>query len=229
MALALPPGAIVRHVADGRVWQLDFGRYWLAGKRPQCRIRLDDEPQVSGVHANIDVDRGVWRIVDLQSANGTRVNGTWIRSKVTPLADGDRLALGSTDLRFQLGVGPPVAESSASVADVTRLLVHSDGLAVAGDLIALATQALDGRRDRDIGLFAIDRLGTLGFHERLAPLAERAIAAVHDGAEPGLRVTATIVLGRLFAAGNADLRRTLELLTHHGDPRVRAAASESLR
>lgn len=63
-------------------------------------------------HAEIKLDAGQWLVTDLNSANGTYVNGEPVTSP-TPLKHGDRLAFGETDMLFKLpgfeSVAAPVA------------------------------------------------------------------------------------------------------------------------
>ena len=62
------------------------------GRHPSCDVVLDD-PFVSRVHARLRFHDGVWTIRDLESSNGTKVNG--VRVGRCALRPGDRLALGS--------------------------------------------------------------------------------------------------------------------------------------
>ena len=75
------------------------------GRGPDCFICLDD-PGVSRVHFRITVGDGV-TIEDLESKNGTRVNGERIRGRRS-LAEGDEIAVGQRV--FVVGFGSPVAE-----------------------------------------------------------------------------------------------------------------------
>ena len=68
--------------------------------RGAADVRLDD-PQVSGRHASVTLLDGGLVVTDLQSANGTRVNGERIEGAVR-LVDGDELQLGQTKLRAQM-------------------------------------------------------------------------------------------------------------------------------
>ncbi len=67
----------------------------LFGKSPACQIRLDD-PLVSRRHAALDVTGAGLRLVDLDSTNGTTVNGVRVGSAI--LNGGERVQLGSTVL-----------------------------------------------------------------------------------------------------------------------------------
>ncbi len=50
------------------------------GRRPTCDIRLDFE-NVSGKHCQLRYIKGVWHVRDLNSTNGTTVNGQKISSE----------------------------------------------------------------------------------------------------------------------------------------------------
>lgn len=68
-----------------------------AGRAPTCTLTLDDST-VSREHAAfVRRDEGWW-VVDLNSTNGTRVNGR--AAAEHPLADGDRVTLGDAALEF---------------------------------------------------------------------------------------------------------------------------------
>jgi pSer/pThr/pTyr-binding forkhead associated (FHA) protein len=69
------------------------------GRNPNTDITLLDEG-ISREHALIEFDesKGAFTIEDLQSTNGTKVNGKRIRSR--SLTDGDEIAIGQTSFKF---------------------------------------------------------------------------------------------------------------------------------
>jgi DNA-binding SARP family transcriptional activator len=69
------------------------------GRREGNDIVLDD-PQVSRLHAEIRVEGGHFVLVDCQSTNGLRVNGTRVERRV--LESGDEIRIGDHTLRFRL-------------------------------------------------------------------------------------------------------------------------------
>ena len=79
-----------RTTIDGPVLQI--------GRAPGCDIVLDDR-NVSRRHAEIRRRGPVVVLVDLDSTNGTIVNGRRVREH--PLADGDRITLGNSRLTFE--------------------------------------------------------------------------------------------------------------------------------
>jgi DNA-binding winged helix-turn-helix (wHTH) protein len=72
----------------------------IAGRDAECSLVIDGTT-VSRRHARITVARGAATIEDLDSTNGTYVNGTRI-SAPTPLVPGDEFAVGSEVLRVRL-------------------------------------------------------------------------------------------------------------------------------
>jgi two-component system NtrC family sensor kinase len=69
------------------------------GRSVGTHIRVDDT-EMSRQHAKLMEDRGVYRVVDLESANGTFVNGRRVTERT--LVNGDSIRLGATVLTFQL-------------------------------------------------------------------------------------------------------------------------------
>ena len=67
------------------------------GRSKDCDIRLDD-PNVSRRHAEVRQEGTAYWLVDLDSTNGTSVNGR--RQQRARLESGDRITLGSTELEF---------------------------------------------------------------------------------------------------------------------------------
>src|SRR5688572_15293701 len=71
------------------------------GRSRDCDVVLAD-PNVSRRHAELTPDgRNGWQVRDLGSTNGVKVNGRRIDG-ATALTSGDRLALGTADVRFVL-------------------------------------------------------------------------------------------------------------------------------
>ena len=68
------------------------------GRLADCTLVIDD-PNVSRTHAEIRPHGTGFRLVDLASTNGTRLNGERIAER--QLSDGDRIEVGSIVVRFQ--------------------------------------------------------------------------------------------------------------------------------
>jgi Protein of unknown function (DUF3662)/FHA domain len=77
--------------------RLDGGRL-LIGRSRDCDIRLTD-PNVSRRHGEVRREGDSYWVVDLDSTNGTEVNGR--RLKRARLHDGDTITMGATELVFE--------------------------------------------------------------------------------------------------------------------------------
>jgi len=93
-----PPRERVILALEGREVPLTSDRA-VIGRSRECDIRLADS-NVSRRHAELREEDGAYWIVDLGSTNGTELNGE--RIERARLSDGDRITLGSTDVRFGL-------------------------------------------------------------------------------------------------------------------------------
>lgn len=69
------------------------------GSSRECELAILGDSYVSSKHAELTLDRGLARVRDLQSTNGTYVNGDRIRE--ADLVDGDRVRFGTTELVFK--------------------------------------------------------------------------------------------------------------------------------
>ena len=75
----------------------------VVGRGAEADLRLPDTG-VSRAHAELRLTGDVVRVVDLDSTNGTVVNGQRVRE--SDLADGDRLDIGATSLVFRTAEEP---------------------------------------------------------------------------------------------------------------------------
>jgi phosphoserine phosphatase RsbU/P len=82
--------AVLRDREAGKMWPLN-GKVVLIGRDPACDIVVAS-PKTSGRHAMMVSTGGEWFIEDLNSVNGTRVNGTII-SQRTQLRHEDRVEM----------------------------------------------------------------------------------------------------------------------------------------
>lgn len=69
----------------------------LVGRDVGCLIQIP-KSQVSKRHARIYLENGRWFVEDLESRNGTRVNGARIRK--AKIVDGDRISFGPEEFFF---------------------------------------------------------------------------------------------------------------------------------
>lgn len=78
-----------------------FSAEVVVGRHPACPVRID-HPSVSRQHARLRPQDGAWLIEDLQSANGTRLNGHPLISGAAPLSDGAAVRFGHIEAVFEL-------------------------------------------------------------------------------------------------------------------------------
>lgn len=88
-------GALV--LPDGRRVQLGEEPIRI-GRLPDCAIPLSDS-QVSRHHAEVHRSDHGFAVADLDSLNGTSVNGVVVHEK--ELEDGDVITIGETDIRYE--------------------------------------------------------------------------------------------------------------------------------
>jgi len=85
----------------------------IIGRAPDCELRVDIDGPASRYHAEIYPDGDAWRIKDLGSLNGTKVNKERIEDVVLNL--GDRIMVGSSIFEFE----PDGKVETAKSADAT--------------------------------------------------------------------------------------------------------------
>jgi pSer/pThr/pTyr-binding forkhead associated (FHA) protein len=83
---------------EGLEWPLGDARV-VVGRGREADLVLS-EPTISRSHAAVERVAGKWFVADLNSTNGTLVNGT--RTTRAALADGDEIQLGRLVLRVRL-------------------------------------------------------------------------------------------------------------------------------
>jgi hypothetical protein len=81
---------------DGERHEIDKRRV-VIGRSKECDVQLSD-PNASRRHAELRQEGAAYWIVDLDSTNGTEVNGR--RLKRAKLSSGDKIMIGSTELVF---------------------------------------------------------------------------------------------------------------------------------
>src|ERR1700687_5597135 len=100
---------VLEGVDKGRVFR-DLPTPLTIGREEGNILRLNDE-RVSRFHAKIQIDSDDFILTDLESTNGTRVNGTVVQ--IRRLRYGDRVAVGRSLLLF--GSNEEIAARIASL------------------------------------------------------------------------------------------------------------------
>jgi hypothetical protein len=99
----------------GRVYR-DLETPLTIGREEDCHIRLNDD-RVSRLHARVQEDAGRVILTDVDSTNGTRVNGHTVKMRV--LHPGDQIVIGRCTLIFGSPeeINLPGASATMSVDD----------------------------------------------------------------------------------------------------------------
>jgi hypothetical protein len=94
------PAAPVRGLVAGEhEFALTEKGRWVIGRASSCDFALPDDDAISRTHAEIAVRAGLCLVRDLDSCNGTWLNGRSVRR--ARLRRGDVLQLGETELRIR--------------------------------------------------------------------------------------------------------------------------------
>ena len=101
------------------------------GRTADCDLRLEEDPRVSGRHAEIKLLEGAWTVVDLDSSNGTRLNGHPVDSSA--LAPGDYVSIGDSAFQFLEDSAEEVAEEEEAEAEAEEKPSAEELEAEAGD------------------------------------------------------------------------------------------------
>lgn len=99
IAQPAPAGIVVLVISDGREVSLGDSPV-VIGRLAECEISIED-PNISRRHATVTLLDGTYRITDLGSTNGTKVNGSRISSQFE-LSHGDEITVGLFSLRVEI-------------------------------------------------------------------------------------------------------------------------------
>jgi len=90
---------------QGQFFEFDQHETLLAGRSSAAQLRLNQDPHFSRHHFRLEVNPPMGRLIDLDSMNGTFVNGQRIRE--TTLQPSDIISGGTTRIQFSVaGVQP---------------------------------------------------------------------------------------------------------------------------
>jgi adenylate cyclase len=102
-------------------------------------IDLSPDLRVSRPHARISIDRGLYWIEDLGSANGTEVGGKQIKGKgALRLEPGQTIRISDTTIRVEIPVGQTGLDPSLASDDRTLVTTHDTRLDIGAMIDAAA-------------------------------------------------------------------------------------------
>lgn len=93
--------AVVKGKNPGKTHELQLTKRAVIGRKPECDVVLKDDDEVSGCHAELALVDGKVVVYDLQSQNGTSVNGVPIVNRYR-LETGDSILVGQTEFRITI-------------------------------------------------------------------------------------------------------------------------------
>src|SRR5260370_30194679 len=144
MAKAALTFQVLEGIDRGRIYR-ELNVPVTIGREEGNSLRLNDE-RVSRFHAKVQLDGDDFILTDLESTNGTRVNGTAIQ--IRRLRVGDRVGVGRSLLLF--GSNEEIAARMASLAGVGQTpatLGSSSGQEHRGEEPSSDKQTLAGQMD----------------------------------------------------------------------------------
>ena len=117
---------------EGRILNLSAQKYTI-GRKPDRDLFFNDE-SCSGEHAELRLEGGEWKIVDLQSFNGTWLNKKKVTTAVLSSGDSVRVGVsifvfGGTEKQVQQNTSEgeaPVVASTDELALVEKMRGHAD-------------------------------------------------------------------------------------------------------
>ncbi|MFO0894206.1 MAG: ATPase, T2SS/T4P/T4SS family [Phycisphaerales bacterium] len=158
------------------------------GRLPENTVHLDDDEALSRRHCVVEAFEAGWRVRDLGSRNGTRVNGQ--RVEEHHLANGDVVRVGSVELRFidpeqnaQPPAKPRMTPDFKAAAEARQKWMYAQNT-IDVDLSEVASRAQTDyeRRLREI----CDAAPEKGFDENDIALVDCRGVTVHQAVEGGV-------------------------------------------
>src|SRR5437762_11377953 len=138
---------IIEGIDKGRVFR-ELPTPVTIGREEGNLLRLNDE-RVSRFHAKVQFDNGEIILTDLESTNGTRVNGTVVQ--IRRLRPGDRVSVGRSLLLF--GSDEEIHARMQALGNLSTSAPGSSGAVPPGSATLQAqTLALQFAHDPDFGL-----------------------------------------------------------------------------
>ena len=216
--------------AEGSSIPLQARQIITIGRALTNRLVIPDEI-CSRNHCEVFFDSGVWKLRDLGSRNGTRVNGELISGDIQ-LTDGRQFQIGSTFIAFtsntSTGAGDEVGVNT--VRNQGNETINGSGNNTQGPNQGQRHTVTDVRTPPELLPAIVHRTGTtrytstdvdsLNSQETRGHEAQRLVRlGLRMAEETDIRVLASIVLEDVFAVTSADLGAVL--LLNEADPSYR--------
>lgn len=163
---------VLEGIDKGRLFR-DLTTPVTIGREEGNLLRLNDE-RVSRYHAKVQSDNGEIILTDLESTNGTRVNGVVVQ--IRRLRAGDRVGVGRSLLLY--GSDEEINARMAAIEHLTAAAGGSPSVAPGSATVQAQTLAMQFDHDVDFDLSAREKMttenGTIFIGKRpLPPLPEK--------------------------------------------------------
>jgi membrane-bound lytic murein transglycosylase D len=188
-----PPVLVRTHKGEAKLTRQRFVYNFRLGRGEECDVRFSD-PKVSSYHAEVFWENGKWWIRDLESRNGTFIDGTRITRLPLPARGKFELAVDGPVVELEIEQAQPKSPSSsrpqpAGMTQIAERYFSHDDNAHAGEHTRLIRQAFQRERKKQgkryrivLGVVLVTLVGTLGMlyyqHQRIKKLEQ-----LHDTAE----------------------------------------------
>ncbi|MGA1794374.1 MAG: FHA domain-containing protein [bacterium] len=135
-----PQAKLVVKRADNLSGVIDLAEEVVIGRGEDADVRLEDG-RASRRHSKIALTNGSFVITDLQSANGTFVNGERITESA--LQNGDKVQIGNALFEFQMETGGSVAPGSGILKRVMKFFGFLAAIALIAWIIILLSNSVN--------------------------------------------------------------------------------------
>jgi pSer/pThr/pTyr-binding forkhead associated (FHA) protein len=177
----LPPPIRVRVIeGEDREREMRFTQSFLIGRLSDCQLQIDD-PRVSRVHTQVFFDGDRWWVRDLESANGTFLDGTRIQDAPLP-----------AEASLELGRGGPLLS----------LAIEGENTPEKGEQAKAGPKDFSSETQMIRYYFRKDAPDTIGEHTMMF---RRAFEKVHRKKSRKYLVAVGLALSLLIAAGGVIL------------------------
>jgi len=168
---------------DGRLesviqWELD--RMTL-GRAAECEIVLAT-PEISRRHALLVREGGHYEVRDLESINGTHVNGEKVTRR--ELASGDVIRIEDFEMTFVIDRGPISAHVKTDAPPTAEAGSGDPGMTQFGEMMDLAPFVATESAETDANAMSFDNLGAALDVGELPPIPMPGAASVAPAPEP---------------------------------------------
>lgn len=217
ISIQIPDGPVDEgHAAGGRWARVELGDFFWIGRASICNLRIQGDVQVSRLHAIIHRDGHGYRLFDMQSRNGTKVNGRKVKG--CPLVPGDRVKVGKTLFEFE----PDFAEDTFFREGTSRAIGEAEveikqfpsSISVPVDEIA----AMKVARARTPDPSSLEEFLTIVVDRLVSELSARkgVLYLPQLGARPPLTIARGIFQGKLERLEEPAAR--IDRISHQFDP-----------